>query len=142
MAEVIRDQEDKKEKQNNIILFGLPESAQMENGKDNQVEDHKKVAEALLHIDKDMQPSMVDQTQMEVSRIGWKKNENESKPRPVKVKFSRSGMRESLLKKARNLKDYKIPKLGISHDKTSKELEEDRNLRTEQKFKREADTKT
>ena len=85
---------------------------------------------------------MVDQNQMEITRIGWRKSETEGKPRPVKVKFSRSGMRGSMLRNARNLKDYKIPKLGISHDKTEKELEEDRKLRTELKVKREADTTT
>ena len=142
MAEIIQDQRDKEEKQNNLILFGLPESAQMEDGRDNKVEDHKKVADAFLHVDKDLQPSMVDQNQIEVTRIGRKKNENDGKPRPVKVKFSRSGTRVSLLRNARNLKDYKIPKLGISPDKTQKELEEDRKLRTELKIKREADTKT
>ena len=142
MAEILQEQKEKEEKMNNVILFGLPESAQMEDGKDNKIEDHKKVSEAFLHIDKDMYPGMVDQNQIEVTRIGRKKNDDESKPRPVKVKFLRNGMRDSLLKNARNLKNYKIPKLGISHDKTRKELEEDRKLRTELKEKREADTKT
>lgn len=78
-----------KKKKDNIILFNIPES---EN--DDQDVDH--IKEIISHVSPDATTEHIDSTV--VRRIGSKKDD-QTRPRPIKVKILQPDQKQKLLKK-------------------------------------------
>ena len=139
LEEVLENQKEIDEKKYNVILFGVAEAKPLEGGGENFREDHKTATDVVLHLDdqvteEDLRPSFC-----KVTRLGKRKDGPDEKPRPIKIELPDEETKKRTLKNARLLKDYKIQKIGISHDKTKKELAADRVLRAELRKKREED---
>ena len=137
--EILEEERDKEEKKKNLIFFGVTEEKAPEDNRETKKKDHDKVADIVCFVNKDCEPE--DLLQCTVTRIG-KKMVNAEKPRPIKVVFDSFEQKRKTLKNARQLKEYNIKNIGISPDKTKKELEEDRCLKTELRRIREADQNT
>ena len=73
-----------------------------------------------------------------VVRLGRRKQEPDEKPRPLKVVVSYVETKEKVLRNAYRLRNFRIPKIGISHDKTTREMEDDRKLKSKLVKTREA----
>ena len=131
LKELLDDQSDKDNKKNNLIIFNLPESEEMENGKSAESEDLDKVKEILNFIDKDIITPEADLSEKSISRIGNTKSKDISRPRPVKIEFPNQRPKNRAMRNARNLKDFNIypKKIGISKDKSEIEMKKDRTLR-------------
>ena len=140
VEEVLCNQAEKEEKKCNLILFGVTESAQTTEGKDNTREDHNKAVDIVCHLDDLIDSDDLRPTFCKVSRLGRKKPGQDEKPRPIKVELPDIDIKNRALKNARLLKDYKMKKIGVSHDKTKKELDADRVLRADLRKKREENT--
>ena len=134
--EILKDDRDTEEKQKNLVFFGVPEVNAQSDNKDTKKKDHEKVTDIVCFVNKDCEPE--DLKNCTVFRIG-KRKEDSDRPRPIKVTFDSFEQKRKTLKNARNLKDYKIKNIGISPDKTQKDIEEDRRLRTELRRKKESD---
>ena len=93
----------------------------------------------VCHLDDQVIPGDLGTSYCKVTRIGRKKPEQDEKPRPIKVELPDVDTKKRVLKNARLLKSYKIKKIGVSHDKTKKELEADRILRADLRKRREED---
>ena len=137
--EILSDEREKEEKKQNLVLFGVPEENAPEDNKETKKKDNGKVADIVCFVNKDCEPD--DLRCCTVTRLG-KKRENAEKPRPIKVSFDSFELKRKTLKNAKLLRDYKIKNIGISPDKTKKELEEDRRLRTELRRQKESDQNT
>ena len=73
-----------------------------------------------------------DLTETNISRIGKKKDGPNAKSRPIKVRLQKTEHKQMLIKNSKKLKSYKrLEKVGISYDKTYREILRDRALRTE-----------
>jgi len=122
----------------NLIVYNLPESAQTEEGEDKK-EDTEKVTDIICHLNKGAPKEEVEQRLVCISRLGRRRKDNQF-VRPVRVEIDSLHFKERTLKNARLLKDYIIPGIGLSHDKTRQEMEDDRELRCQLMERREADT--
>ena len=134
IKEVLEQHQEKEEKQQNIIIFNIPESESIDNEEESEQDDIKKTVDILKFLgDSEASPSDI-----QITRMGKRRKEDSPRPRPVKVKLASIQKKEHVLKKVRNLKHYKtLVNIGISHDKTRKEIIEDKRLRAELKNKRE-----
>ena len=141
-TEVLNEQKEIEDKKCNIILFNVPEPKKTAIGKDDFIEDHKVVADILLHLHEDLNEEATDPRRCKVKRLGKRREGEDERPRPIKIEFSTLEAKEKALKNARRLKDYNIPRIGLSHDKTKKEMNEDRVLKGQLLKKREADPTT
>ena len=135
IKEVLYEHQEKEEKQQNVIIFNIPESKQ-DTDKKIELEDTDKAADIIHFLDDSDTPPQ----DIIVTRIGRKRGEENPRPRPVKVTLTNTKQKDKILRNVRHLKHYtKHSRIGISHDKTRKEINEDRRLWAELKRKREAD---
>ena len=131
VREVLEEHKEKDEKINNLMIFNLPESDK-EKDQDDQVKaDSGSANDVLKFLD-----SELDESCIQVSRLGRRREDGDVRPRPVKVFIPDSHSRQRILKKVRQLKNYKLPKIGVFQDKTKKEIEDERKLRAELMEKR------
>ena len=66
-----------------------------------------------------------------ITRIGRKKEGENQKPRPIKVKLHSTEHRDMLVKNSRKLKSYtRFDRVGLSMDKTYAQILKERGLRT------------
>ena len=96
IKEVLEEHQEKEEKQQNIIIFNIPES----NGNEeiSEQDDINKTVDILKFLgDSEVSPSDI-----QVTRLGKKRVEDNPRPRPVKVKLSTTQKKEHVLKKVRN----------------------------------------
>ena len=135
VMEEIKEIEDKKSREGNLVLYNVPESTSAQprerlNNDGNFCE--KLFVEGCL-------VNRQDFTISNVIRLG-KKVEN-VKPRPILVKLQSSREKWSIIKNARNLKRCQqngMNKISIALDLTIKEREKDKELRQELKAKKES----
>ena len=129
------EEEEKKNRVCNLIMYNVEESEKDE-GVQRQTEDHEKIqiilkegikiSEHAYHLKKAL-------------RLG-KRREIGDKPRPLLIKFESPAEKWAILKKAKELKNFRHPKLGrviIAPDLTPKEQEKDRTMRKQLKDKQE-----
>lgn len=128
LTEVIQNQSEIEEKKKNIIVFNLPESEETESGKREQEEDLTKVKEILTFLDSRIDPNDIDIKKVE--RMGRRRGKDD-KPRGIKVTLPSVDIKFQAIRNAKKLVDFKTPRIGISFDKTKKEVEEDKTLRQE-----------
>ena len=137
--EILTEDREKEEKKQNLVMFGVPEEKAPGDTKESKKKDHEKVTDIVCFVNKDCEPDELKHCT--VTRLG-KKKEDATRPRPIKVTFDSFELKRKTLKNARQLKEYKIKSIGISPDKTKKELEEDRTLRTELRRAKDTDQNT
>ena len=128
LTEVIQNQSEVEEKKKNVIVFNLPESEETDTGKKEQEEDLAKVKDILTFLDSRIDTDDIDVKQVE--RMGRRKGKD-AKPRGIKVTLPSVDTKFKAIRNVKKLVDYKIPKIGVSFDKTKKEVEEDNILRAE-----------
>ena len=124
MEEMFKDQKEKNDKRNNFIVYNMSE---------NEVEDEKKQTEndisKLKEILQVVLPNVKDisLTEDTVQRCGIKKKD---KTRPVRVKLADNSTKGKIFVNSWKLKEKEeFKRIGISNDKTYKELMKDRELR-------------
>ena len=140
--EVLNEQKEIEEKKRNLIAYGVPETKKTKEGKDDYVEDHKTISDLLKHLHEDIDDYVTDPSRCKVKRLGRRQEGDDQKPRPIKIELESVDIKNKALRNARLLKDYKIPRIGLSHDKTKKEMNEDRVLKGQLMKKRESDPTT
>ena len=87
--------------------------------------------EVLAHVCPDINTDIVKPNS--IKRLG-KLDPKNSKPRPVKITIIDNKCKSLVTDNARNLKDFtKYPKIGISIDRTRKEREDYRKLKSQLK---------
>ena len=126
LKEVIVDQSEIDEKKKHIIVFNLPEADETPDGKKEEEEDYTKVKEMLSFLDSRIDTNAIDMKNIE--RMGRRKGKDD-RPRAIKVELPSVEMKFKAIRRAQKLKEYKTPKIGISFDKTRKEMKEDMILR-------------
>lgn len=122
LTEVIQNQSEIDEKKNNLIVFNLPEAEESEDGRKEQEEDVTKVKEILSFLDSRLDTSEINVKNM--SRMGRRKGKDD-KPRAIKLILPNADMKFKAIRNAKKLTDFKTPRIGISFDKTKKEIIED-----------------
>ena len=119
VEEVIKEQQEKEEKKNNIVLFGLQEGTETDE-KQNKEKDLKKTKEIFSYVDPEVSLEKLNITN--VRRIGKKSTDSEAKPRPIKIEMDCQDSKMNLLRSAKRLKDSaEFKSIGLSNDKTRKE---------------------
>ena len=126
LTEVIQNQSEVEEKKKNLIVFNVPEAEESDDDKKEQEEDVTKVKEILSFLDKRLDTSEIDIKN--VTRMGNKKGKD-VKPRAIKITLPSVDMKYKAIRNAKKLTDFKTPKIGISFDKTKKEIKEDQALK-------------
>ena len=136
VTEALEDHKERDDRRNNLIFFNVPESGATEDGEGDDIYKVKAVVRhvcQLTDVDEVTSPSIV--------RLGDIRkpspDQPNPRPRPIKLVFPESAIRDKVLKNARRLKDSKFKKIGISPDKTKKEREEYEKARKE--FRRRKD---
>ena len=132
LDEKLDDRREKEEKRNNMIMFNIGE-AQSSDVEGKEVKDDiETVREVLSIVHPDA--SKLDLTEITVTRCGTKKQD---KTRPIKVKLMDNSSKGIIFKNSWKLKETeKFKKVGITNDKTEKELLKDRTLRAKMMDKR------
>ena len=126
VQEALKEQQDKEEKKNNLILFNLPEF----DGDEDDNDDIDRVKEVLGFIKGVPCVDVLDSST--VSRLGYKKEDPDSKPRAVKITFRTFEKKMAILRNASKLANHEdFKKLGLSPDRTAKERTADLILREE-----------
>ncbi len=130
VEEVLDNQKERDEKKNNVVVFNIPEGDETEEEDVNNKEDIKKVSKVLEIVCPEIKAEVLNKTS--VQRIGRRRRVVGAKPRPIKIKFSGSEIKEKVLKGAKKLKGHdELRTVGISNDRTRMEIEEDRKLKEE-----------
>ena len=131
VAEAFDNCKEKEEKEKNVVFFNV-EEAKEELGKtekEKDEEDFVAVNAIMNNAQKEaFKPMMMRQN---ITRLG-KKKPNNPRPRPILVKLQTVEDKWNLLRCAKNLKEsiaYK--EVRIQHDKTKKEMNEDRKVYAE-----------
>lgn len=132
----IKEAEDKKSREGNLIIYNVPES-EAATSKDRRSHDEnmcEKLFVEGVRIDKQ------DFNMTNVIRLGKiTPDQQNEKPRPILVKFQNSRQKWNILKNAKNLKGYEnngMNRISIVPDLTIKEREIDRKLRNDLKAKK------
>ena len=132
IQEALDDSKEKEEKKNNAIIFGLEESKK-EDGMtedDTKKDDLSKVNKLLRAAQGDEATPINDINQ--VTRLGKRKEDESARPRPVKVSFDTSEEKWQLVRNSKKIKSTPCFKdVNVHHDRTKKELNEDRALKAE-----------
>ena len=135
ISEVFSELDLKKEKKNNIIVYNLPEVDKKKSKQEQKDIDMKNVNDILKFVNPDVDTSELCDKNIE--RMGERKDHNDTKPRPIKIKFPNFDSKLQTMKNARKLAKYtKFKKIGLAYDKTKKEQLEDKILRDELEQKR------
>ena len=134
ITEAIGDDRDKDERKNNIILYKIPECDPKASDAVSEAEEIQKVKNVMNFVTPNQNTS--DLNGKTVIRLGRVRAPSDTypnpKPRPIKVILHNPAEAMALRKNARKLKDNEgLNHVGISADKTWKEREEERELRTE-----------
>ena len=136
LSEALEDQKEKDDRRQNLVFFNIPESADTDEGKSNDI---GKVRDVIKHVCPDI--ATEDIHEQNVLRLGVRRASSDDhprpKPRPIKIVFCDATHRDKVLKNARKLKDSKFQAVGISPDKTKKERDEYQQIRKE--FRRRKD---
>ena len=131
VTEALDNCKEKEEKEKNVIFFNVPQAKEQQ-GKteaDKKHEDLLTVNSIMEDADKESFKPMMKKEN--VTRLG-NRRPGATHPRPIKVTFDNIEEKWLLLKKAKNLKESLLYKeVRIHHDKTKKELNEDRKLTAE-----------
>ena len=134
VREVLNEQKERDEKTNNLMIFNLPEADKNKVTADQIKADTDNAQDVLKFLDENL-----DGSKLKVFRLGRRNDGDGASPRPVKVVVPEQESRQKILKNVRKMKEYtKFTKIGLCHDKTKKEIEEDRKLRAELKEKRQS----
>ena len=124
VKEVLKEHKEKDDKEKNLMIFNLPESDSKLDPKKAKEEDISKTMDILTFLDGDVPNDVI------IVRIGRRNEEVTARPRPIKITLPDIEIKQNLMSNASDLKDYtKYPKIGICHDKTRKEINEDKALR-------------
>lgn len=118
------EREDRKRRERNIIVFGIPEDINKENLK----QDTNRVGEVIEEVTKDCQNVRIES----ICRLGRKGN----KPRPLRATLKTYDEKRTVLVNARRLRQANktyLQKVYIAADLTPLQRERDRQLRREVK---------
>lgn len=126
VQEAVREEHDKDEKKNNLILFNLPEFV----GNEEDNDDILKVKEVLGFVKGIPIVDILDSST--VTRLGRKKEDPEEKPRAIRIAFGIPARKMDILRNAYKLANHDdFRKLGLSMDMTKKERDAEYILRGE-----------
>ena len=131
VEEVLENQRQQEDLKSNIVVFNVEESGAPEEENSHDLSEIKSI---LRYVCPDVDADSVEEA--EIFRLGQRKPPTESnakpKPRPIKIKFKSAESKTSALRQARKLKDHeKYNRIGLAADKTQREREADKTLRTE-----------
>ena len=132
--EMLDDKKEMEEKHNNVIMFNIGE-LEVEDEEKEEEHDVKKVKEVISVILPDLAES-IEITKKTVKRCGYKKKD---KTRPIRLKLDDNATKGKIFVNAWKLREkdnYK--KIGISNDKTKKEIMKDRELKAQLMDKKKA----
>ena len=133
---VVKDTEDKKNRESNIIMYNVKESTKP-NGKDREKDDQDIYTKVYEHCVKGEKKADIEK----IVRLGKvvRSSDEETRTRPLLIKFKNVSDKWKLLKNARNMKNAPevCKKVIIAPDLTKEERERDRNLRAELKRRKE-----
>ena len=122
------EQREKEEKKDNLIIFNIDET--------DEGQDQKELAtvnEILKVVDPNFDTQLLDNSK--ISRLGAKRTPRDNqkpKPRPIRVTLPSQEDKMKILKKANALKGHSLySKIGLSKDKTKKEMVLHQTLRKE-----------
>ena len=141
VKEELKEESLSKEKQNNLVMYNIPESNG--EGKEKNQEEFDKVAEVIrtgCKVEKFHISQIIRLNKREdVDDDGT----GEKKDRPVLVTLDTPSKKWEIMRNAKNMKDapQHIKKIGISPDLTLKQRQRDRVLREQLKEKRDAKEK-
>ena len=133
VTEYLDDQRERDEKKNDIIMFNVPESDDIDE-KEAQNNDVEKVKEILTEVHPNVEE--LDISVSNVCRLG--RNKHPIKNRPVKVTLKDNSSKGRIFAnswKLKNIEEYK--KVGISSNKTKKEMERYKELKLQLQTKKE-----
>ena len=133
-AEII-DREQKQKRENNLILYNLAESSKSD-GKEREKDDHSISLKVMEHCVEGGKSYNLDK----IIRLGKNdQRENESRPRPLLIKFQNVSDKWNVLKNAWHLKTATQECKGviIAPDLTKEEREKEKILRMELKQRKE-----
>ena len=123
------EQKERDEKKDNLIIFNVDET----DGEGQEQEELATVNKILKVVNPDFDTNSLDKSK--ISRLGYKRRprDNEQpKPRPIRVTLPSQDDKMKILKKASALKGHRLySKVGLSKDKTRKEMEQHQTLRKE-----------
>ena len=127
MTQVVQNQKEVDEKRGNLIIFNLPEADQTPDGKQEKREDMEQAIDVLSYIDNQFEGH--DIREANVTRIGYRRKGENVRSRPIKVELDDTATRDRVLRNAFRLKDYVVQRVGVSHDKTTQEIQADITLK-------------
>ena len=127
MTQVVQNQKEVDEKRGNLIVFNLPEAEQTPDGKQELKEDYEQIVDVISYLDNKFDSH--DIRQEDVTRIGYRRKGKDVRSRPIKVELNDTSTRDRVLKNAYRLKDYVVARVGVSHDKTTQEIQADITLK-------------
>ena len=129
--EVVQEINDRRNRENNVMVFGVVEtSAAAESGGPNS--DDAAVSDVVHKLI----PSF--EGEMRVVRVGRRRSDD-GKPRPVKVTFSSRSIVSELIRKAKGLKDCpEYARVSVAYDRTPRQMQYFREVKDDMKRRMEA----
>ena len=138
VSEMLEDQREKEEKKNNIILFNVPEVETNEELTDREEMevDVENIKDVLSVVYPNVDALGLSVSQENVIRLGRTKKDNIN--RPVKVMLKDNSSKGKIFVNSWKLRDHDtFNRVGISSDKTKKEMEKYKELKFQLQKKKE-----
>lgn len=123
--EIIHEINQRNEKRNNLLFFGIKESPNTTNASDRQEHDKDKIRSVLEFLS----PG-VNYDEIKPVRLG-KHDPSKSTPRPVKIRFVNPETVSDLVRKSKNLRSVaRFNGISISFDRTPRQIAAYKSIKT------------
>ena len=128
IEEAVDDSKEREEKKNNLIMFNVTEST-----KDDLKEENDEDMTQIKNIMKECNHLVPLDGTFTMTRLGKNKSKrSEDRPRAIKVTFEKGDHKWKILSNSGKLRSTNaFSKVNLSTDKTEKEKQTDRKLKTE-----------
>lgn len=124
MERIVQEVAEREKRKTNVIIYGVDESSQSASRRDQHELDVASVADILTFLG-------ASSDGISPTRLGKYDSSREISKRPIKVTLSTESAVTSVLRNCRNLKNYRLPHIAISRDKTPMQAELYRRVRAE-----------
>lgn len=126
MEEVIQEINDRNDRKCNLIIYGLPEASNLNNGDNGS---QNSLTAQVEDITRFLAPAIDSSNFVDGPiRLG-RYDPSKPNPRPIKVKLSSEKVLISVLRNAKNLRGSRLGHVKISNDRTPKQMEYYRKLK-------------
>lgn len=121
---IVQEVAERERRKNNIVIYGVAESSQSTSRRDQHELDVASVGDILTFLG-------ASADGISLTRLGKYDSSRQVSKRPIRVALSSENAVTSVLRRCRNLRDYRLPGIALSRDKTPMQADLYKRVRME-----------